>query len=52
MSRESLYLCCTGIVYKLWLLRNVLKCQMLVFCGLDEANAENKKQIGKKKKKI
>lgn len=49
VSRESLYLCCTGVVYKLWLLRNVLKCQMLVFCGLDEANAENK-QIKKKKK--
>lgn len=43
MSGESLCPCWTGVVYKLWLLRNVLKCRMLIFCGLDEANAGDKK---------
>lgn len=36
------------VSYKLWLLRNVLNCQMFVFCGLGEVNAENK-QIKKEK---
>lgn len=48
MSGESLYLYSTGVIYK-WLLRNVLKCQVLVFCGLEEANAQNKLNEGKKK---
>lgn len=34
-AEKVLYLCRVGSVYKLWLPRNVLKCQMLVFCGLD-----------------
>lgn len=38
---------CTGVVYKMWLLRNGLECQMLVYCGLGEGNVENKKQIKK-----
>lgn len=47
MRGESLYLYCAGVIYK-WLLRNVLKCQVLVFCGLEEANAQNKLNEEKK----
>lgn len=50
-----MYLCCAGPVYKLWLLRNVLKCQMLVFCGLDvkqTLKTRGKLRRGRGKKKI